>query len=287
MNIRHYILIKKNWKNNFIRTNNELINISRHECVKTDKKETLINSDKNVREKIYQNVFEHNKERFRETEQKFREKSTVIIKDIKEAKNKMKERMEEVIERENIYTIPNVLCVSRIAMTPYLGLLIVQSNFDLALAILGLAALTDLLDGWIARKWKSQSTKLGSFLDPMADKILISTLFLTLTYDELIPFALTAMIITRDVILVVAGFIIRYKSLPPPRTLARYFDASHATAQLAPTFISKANTVIQLLLVGSTLGAPVFHYIDHPILQSLWFITGATTIAAGDRKSVV
>lgn len=98
MNIRHYILIKKNWKNNFIRTNNELINISRHECVKTDKKETLINSDKNVREKIYQNVFEHNKERFRETEQKFREKSTVIIKDIKEAKNKMKERMEEVIE---------------------------------------------------------------------------------------------------------------------------------------------------------------------------------------------
>ncbi|GLV40146.1 Cardiolipin synthase [Carabus blaptoides fortunei] len=218
---------------------------------------------------------------FKETEQILRQKSNVLMQDIKATKNKMKERMEEAIERENIYTIPNFLCIFRIAMTPYLGMLIVQSNFDLALAVLGLAALTDLLDGWIARTWKNQSTTLGSFLDPLADKILISTLFLTLTYDELIPFALTAMIITRDVILVVAGFVIRYRSLPPPRTLTRYFDGSHATAQLAPTFISKVNTAIQLLLVGSTLAAPVFHYVDHQLLHCLWYITGATTIAAG------
>lgn len=57
---------------------------------------------------------------------------------------------------------------------------------------------------------------MGSFLDPMADKVLIATLFLTLTYADLIPVALTGMIIARDAILVVAGFIIRYRSLPPP-----------------------------------------------------------------------
>lgn len=72
------------------------------------------------------------------------------------------------------------------------------------------------LDGWIARTWKSQSSKMGSFLDPMADKVLIATLFLTLTYADLIPIALTGIIIARDVLLVVAGFVIRYRSLPPP-----------------------------------------------------------------------
>lgn len=72
------------------------------------------------------------------------------------------------------------------------------------------------LDGWIARTWESQSSNLGSFLDPMADKVLIATLFLSLTYADLIPVALTGMIIARDVILVTAGFVIRYRSLPPP-----------------------------------------------------------------------
>lgn len=57
---------------------------------------------------------------------------------------------------------------------------------------------------------------MGSFLDPMADKVLIGTLFLTLTYADLIPIVLTGMIIARDVLLITAGFVIRYKSLPPP-----------------------------------------------------------------------
>lgn len=121
----------------------------------------------------------------------------------------------------------------------------------------------------------------------MADKVLIATLFLTLTYADLIPIALTSMIIARDIILVTAGFVIRYRSLPAPvsslsksnslfimifqRTLSRYFDATHATAQLAPTFISKVNTAVQLLLVGSTLAAPVFHYVGHPVLEGLWY----------------
>lgn len=72
------------------------------------------------------------------------------------------------------------------------------------------------LDGWIARTWESQASKMGSFLDPMADKILIATLFLSLTYADLIPIGLTSLIIARDLLLVVAGFVIRYQSLPPP-----------------------------------------------------------------------
>lgn len=61
-----------------------------------------------------------------------------------------------------------------------------------------------------------------------------------------------------------------YQSIALQRTISRYFDVTHATAQLAPTFVSKINTGVQLLLVGSTLAAPVFHYVGHPVLQSLW-----------------
>ncbi|XP_022907363.1 probable cardiolipin synthase (CMP-forming) [Onthophagus taurus] len=229
----------------------------------------------------FKTYIEQNKERLRDTEQRLKERGTIILQDIKETKDKVRGKVEEIIEKENIYTIPNFLCVARIAMSPYLGMLIVQSHFDYALAVLGIAAITDLLDGWIARTWEGQSSKMGSFLDPMADKVLIGTLFLTLTYADLIPIALTTLIIGRDVLLIVAGFVIRYHSLPPPRTLSRYFDVTHATAQLAPTFISKVNTAVQLILVGSTIAAPIFEYINHPLLQSLWYITGGTTIAAG------
>ncbi|KAF5280872.1 hypothetical protein FQR65_LT03021 [Abscondita terminalis] len=241
---------------------------------------TSDNNHKDVKKEI-QSYILHKKETLKVTEELIKERGNVILKDIKSTKDKVKERVEEIIERENIYTIPNLLCVSRIAISPYLGLLIIQADFQFALAILGIAAVTDLLDGWIARTWKSQSSKVGSFLDPMADKVLIATLFLSLTYAGLIPLALTGLIITRDALLMSAGFIIRYRSLPPPRTIGRYFDVTHATAQLAPTLISKINTGVQLLLVGSTLAAPVFHFVDHPMLQSLWYLTAVTTVAGG------
>ncbi|KAJ8963837.1 hypothetical protein NQ314_005352 [Rhamnusium bicolor] len=259
------------------------IKISNHKvyCTTSDKENGNFRRRKEIVTKEFKAYIEHNKEKLRDTEQRLKEKRHAILQDIKETKNKVKEKVEGIIERENVYTIPNFLCVGRIVLSPYLGMLIVQSEFDFALAILGVAAITDMLDGWIARTWESQSSNLGSFLDPMADKVLIGTLFLTLTYADLIPIALTSMIIARDVILVAAGFVIRYRSLPPPRTLSRYFDVTHATAQLAPTFISKVNTGVQLLLVGSTLAAPVFHYVGHPVLEYLWYITGTTTIAAG------
>lgn len=247
----------------------------------TSKKNHLLAQEPEAVKKEFKAYLDENKEKFRDTEQRIKERGHNILQDIKNTKDKVKERVGEVIEKENIYTIPNFLCVARMLISPYLGMLIIQADFNFALGLLGVAAFTDLLDGWIARTWESQSSKMGSFLDPMADKILIATLFLSLTYADLIPLALTGLILARDVILVAAGFVIRYRSLPPPKTLSRYFDATHATAQLAPTFISKLNTFIQLVLVGSTLAAPVFHYVGHPALETLWYVTAGTTIAAG------
>lgn len=61
----------------------------------------------------------------------------------------------------------------------------------------------------------------------------------------------------------------------------KYFDPTYASVQLAPTVASKLNTGVQLCLVASTLAAPVFHFVDHPLLQSLCYVTAVTTIAGG------
>lgn len=222
---------------------------------------------------ILQNVLEKNK-------QLLQEKKAVLIQDIRERKEKVKERVEEVIERENVATIPNLLCVGRIALSPYLGYVIVQSDFALAMGLLVVAGLTDLADGLIARNWPSQASRLGSFLDPLADKILLGSLVISMSYVEMMPLWLSGMILFRDAFLIGAGFVIRYISLPQPRTLSRYFDVTHATAQLAPTFVSKVNTAVQLATVAITLGAPVWNYVDHAYLHALWYLTGVTTVAA-------
>lgn len=209
-----------------------------------------------------------------------RERQGRLVKDLREKQTKVRERVEEIIERENILTIPNLLCVGRGLMAPYLGYVIVDQDYRLAMGLLVFAGLTDLLDGQIARRWPSQMSKMGSFLDPMADKLLVGAVVISLTYVELMPLWLTAVILSRDVFLIGAGFVIRYISLPPPKTFTRYFDASHATAQLAPTLVSKVNTAIQLATVGISLGAPIWDYVDHPVLQGLWALTGLTTVAA-------
>ncbi|XP_012285459.1 probable cardiolipin synthase (CMP-forming) isoform X2 [Orussus abietinus] len=166
-----------------------------------------------------------------------------LIRDFKQTK----EKVEEIIERENIWTVPNFLCIGRIISTPCLSYFILSQDYQVALWLLGFAGLSDFADGWIARTWSSQASKLGSFLDPVADKLLVGTLFLSLAWI----------------------------------TLARYFDPTHATVQLAPTLVSKLNTGVQLALIASTLAAPVFHFVNHPILEGLCYLTAVTTLAGG------
>ncbi|XP_023249280.1 cardiolipin synthase (CMP-forming) [Seriola lalandi dorsalis] len=182
---------------------------------------------------------------------------------------------------ENPWTIPNVLCVCRILLAPFLGHLIIQQHFHLSLALFALAGATDLLDGYIARTWPTQKSALGSALDPLADKILVSILYVSLTYAELIPAPLTALVIFRDIGLIAAVFWVRYKTVPPPVTLSKFFNPCYTTAQLKPTLFSKVNTAIQLFLVAASLAAPVFQYTDSVLLQCIWYVTAVTTAASG------
>ncbi|XP_050729007.1 cardiolipin synthase (CMP-forming)-like [Eriocheir sinensis] len=212
---------------------------------------------------------------------KIKEAGQGLLEDLKETKAKVREKMGEIVERENIWTVPNLLCVGRIGLSPYLCHLVLAADHHWALGLFLLAGTTDLLDGWIARTFPGQSSNLGSFLDPLADKTLVAMLFLSLTYVDLIPLPLTGLIIYRDVLIIGGASYVRYKSLPPPRTIARYFDATHATARLAPTTLSKFNTAVQLSLITAALAAPIFAFTDHTAFKALCWLTAATTLSSG------
>ncbi|XP_015251920.1 PREDICTED: uncharacterized protein LOC107098656 [Cyprinodon variegatus] len=145
------------------------------------------------------------------------------------------------------------------------------------------------LDGYIARTWPTQKSALGSALDPLADKILISVLYVSLTFAQLIPAPLTALVIFRDVGLIAAVFWVRYKTVPPPVRNAVKHEGSAAYCKYAHyhfflCFILLSvqfNTAIQLCLVAASLAAPVFQYTDSILLQCLWYVTAVTTAASG------
>ncbi|XP_014767834.1 uncharacterized protein LOC106867467 isoform X1 [Octopus bimaculoides] len=194
--------------------------------------------------------------------------------------------------KEDIQTIPNLLTCCRMGAAPILSYLVLHSHFSWALGLFVCAGITDLLDGYIARNFANQKSMLGTALDPLADKILVSFLTISLAAVDLLPIPLLLVIVGRDIGLIGVSFYIRYISLPPPKTLKRYFDVTYATAQLNPTLLSKVNTGIQLTLLAACLAAPVMGFVDHIYLQALWYLTATTTILSGfgyilARKDVV
>jgi len=164
---------------------------------------------------------------------------------------------------------PNQLTVLRMAFVPVFILLIVYQYIGLALGVFFLAGITDMLDGLIARKY-GQRTHLGTFLDPLADKLLVVSAFTILSAGSLdlavrIPLWLTITVISRDLLLVVSVLIIYI-------TVGRRI--------FLPTILGKWTTTFQLLLVISIL---VSNYLGAPIrgLDLVIYATLALTVSSG------
>ncbi|KIM68287.1 hypothetical protein SCLCIDRAFT_13828 [Scleroderma citrinum Foug A] len=182
--------------------------------------------------------------------------------------------------RENIYTIPNFLTLSRILACPVLGWSILHNDFHLATGLLIYAGLSDTLDGYLARRFNMHSV-LGTILDPAADKALMTTLTVTLAMKGLLPVSLAAIIIGRDALLSLSAFYIRYTSLPAPKTFARYWDFSIPSAEVRPTIISKFNTAAQLSFMFMTTVAPIGPVWLSTYLPEMQFLVVVTTVWSG------
>src|SRR5881628_84472 len=141
--------------------------------------------------------------------------------------------------------LANWLTLLRILLIPVFVTLLVYRRPGVALLVFAVAAFTDLLDGWVARRHKDEST-LGAFLDPTADKLLLTASFVTLTYLKALPFWIAAVVISRDVILVVG-------------TLLVYMLGARVYPR--PTWAGKAATFFQILTVLTGLLARFLHVI--------------------------
>ncbi|KAJ5715154.1 CDP-alcohol phosphatidyltransferase [Penicillium malachiteum] len=157
---------------------------------------------------------------------------------------------------ENIYTVPNILTFTRLVAAPVVGYLLVHDYHTAALSLFAYAGITDLVDGYIARKYNLQ-TVVGTIIDPMADKLLMTIGVACLAVNGSLPVWLAVIILGRDIGLALSAIYYRWISLPAPKTMARYWDFSLPSAEVKPTEISKINTALQLVLVGSAIGLPV------------------------------
>jgi cardiolipin synthase len=145
---------------------------------------------------------------------------------------------EESSQRLNPFrSAPNLLTLIRICLAPFLVAAILDGHYLLSFALFIVAGLTDALDGALAR-WLKQRSMLGHYLDPVADKLLLSTLFLVLLHKGLIPVTVTVLVFGRDVgILLVAALLY----------------AAVGRREFQPSIWGKANTLAQIAAVAAVL----------------------------------
>jgi len=140
-----------------------------------------------------------------------------------------------------ILTAPNQLTLLRMIILPFIVIYVVKHDFKWALALFVLAGMSDGLDGLLARTLHQQ-TLLGQYLDPIADKLLMSTMFLVLSIEQMIPWKYTVVVFSRDVsILLISGVLFMIAGL-------RDFH---------PSIFGKANTFAQVAAIFFVLLLPV------------------------------
>jgi cardiolipin synthase len=163
--------------------------------------------------------------------------------------------------------IPNFLSLLRIILVPVIVIFLIQGSYTKALIVFVIAGLTDALDGALARLLNKQ-TKLGSFLDPLADKILLSTSFIALAIFSLIPSWLAVIVISRDFMILLGIVILSMMSV---------------VYEIKPVFISKITTTLQIATIFFALLLKTFTYniISYDWIIILSWMTATFTIISG------
>jgi cardiolipin synthase len=164
-----------------------------------------------------------------------------------------------------LLTAPNQLTLLRLLFVPWVIVEISDRDWGVALAIFLAAGVTDGLDGLLARVLR-QRTTLGQYLDPIADKLLLSTLFITLSIAHKIPWRVTVMVFTRDAFIVIVAGVL-------------YIAAG--LRDFRPSIFGKANTVAQIVTVGAVLLYEIYPvtWVNYLRLGALWCAFAFTIIS--------
>lgn len=156
-------------------------------------------------------------------------------------------------------TIPNLISVVRLILVPVAIDALVTGRYDVAFWVFLAAGVSDGIDGWIARRF-DQRSELGAYLDPLADKALLVSIFVTLGLVGVLPVWLVILVVSRDV-LIVGGVVLSW--------------VLGSGVPIRPLFVSKANTTVQIAFAAMVLSAGAFGW--NP--GRLWF-AGEIMVAA-------
>ena len=162
-------------------------------------------------------------------------------------------------------TVPNLISLGRLLSVPLIIYLIMNESYGWAFALFLLAGASDAIDGYIA-KMLDQTSTLGVYLDPLADKALIVSVYLTLGLQGLIEDFVVILVIFRDV-LIVGGLLLLL-------VLSKHWEVK-------PVLVSKVNTGVQIFLAGAVLAQSGLSLAMAELVQVSVYAVVATTVASG------
>lgn len=161
-------------------------------------------------------------------------------------------------------TLPNFITIGRLFLVPVIVWLLYQSLYPAAFFVFVLAGVSDAVDGFLAKQFNLQS-ELGAYLDPLADKALLVTIYVVLGIFEHLPTWIVIIVVSRDVAIV--GAVILSWLMDRP-------------VKMEPNMVSKANTVMQILLVIALLAALAFSSVNSTMVTVGAGITAVLTLAS-------
>ncbi len=164
-----------------------------------------------------------------------------------------------------LFTLPNAITFARLCAVPGAVWLVMQGRYDMAFYVFLAAGISDGIDGWLARVRNARS-KLGAILDPVADKALLVSIYVTLAAVGVLPDWLAILVVFRDLV-IVGGVLVLYVLGQPPA--------------IQPIMLSKANTVLQIALAAMALLVAGWNLDAAPLLDLLIWATAASTFASG------
>lgn len=161
--------------------------------------------------------------------------------------------------------LPNLITLARLLSVPLAIWLILGGEYGVAFWVFVAAGISDALDGYIAKRFDLR-TRLGALLDPIADKALLTSVYVTLGYAGQLPDWLVIVVVFRDV-MIVGGFIL--------------IQASAAVRRVDPLYISKINTSLQIVLVAFVLARLGLGATDNLVTVVLVSAVAVTTVLSG------
>jgi cardiolipin synthase len=171
-----------------------------------------------------------------------------------------------------ILTPSNQITLLRLVFVPVFAILVLDQSYRAALAVLVAAAISDVLDGTVARLLK-QVSPLGVALDPIADKILMTTAYLTLAFRDALPWWLTILVLSRDVAIILTALLISLVAGYRP---------------FYPSYLGKASTVVQVATVFAAVSYQAHvPYITAKVVTVFVYLAAALTLASGIHYLIV